>query len=249
MENVVLEMTDAKGKSVTNVQSGIMRSEDNLNYVLLEAHWEQLRSGIIYRKCCHDEFHTKRNIAIRFQPSKAVVYVPELATILMSNEVPALDCLNKNKETIFDGQIFQEVYIEAYKEGEKFFNENYNIDLKTMYGPGAKNIVADFKDKYYNSGMESGGGWEFESTSYSNRITNRSFKENGYYTAIVFKLKELIERYKSVFDDHGFFQKPNEKGIIKKVIEPKLLFKEGKEEKLQNYLLSISAETKDNPKK
>jgi len=130
---------------------------------------------------------------------KVKVYTPELALIFVSKELPARN-IDTGIATTINGWDYLKTYIEAYKEGEQYFENEFKVSPNTLYGANAGQYVSDIHSNFFHvkhTGVIE--GWSYVKRNYLITITYQAVKEYGYYSGIVSKVEELIEKYHQLF--------------------------------------------------
>jgi len=130
---------------------------------------------------------------------KVKVYTPELALIFVSKELPARN-IDTGIATTINGWDYLKTYIEAYKEGEQYFENEFKVSPNTLYGANAGQYVSDIHSNFFHvkhTGVIE--GWSYVKRNYLITITHQAVKEYGYYSGIVSKVEELIEKYHQLF--------------------------------------------------
>jgi hypothetical protein len=127
------------------------------------------------------------------------VYTPELAVIFTSKELPARN-MNTRKETTINGWEYLKTYIEAYKEGEQYFETEFKVSPNTLYGANAEQYVRDIHLNFFHvqhTGINE--GWGYVKKKYPIILTHEAVKEFGYYSGIVNKVEEQVKKYPRLF--------------------------------------------------
>ncbi len=127
------------------------------------------------------------------------VYTPELAVILILRELPVLN-LEIQKEEFVNGWDYLKTFSEAYKEGEKYFETEFNVSPNTLYGANAEKFVRDIHLNFFHvkhTGINE--GWGYVKKQYPIILTHKAVKEFGYYSGIVNKVEEQVKKYPRLF--------------------------------------------------
>lgn len=127
------------------------------------------------------------------------IYTPELAVILTSKELPARN-MDTQKETTVNGWEYLKTYIEAYKEGEQYFETEVKVSPNTIYGANAEQYVRDIHLNFFHvqhNGVDE--GWGYVKKRYPTILTHKAVKEYGYYSGIVNKVEEQVKKYPRPF--------------------------------------------------
>ncbi|OYQ37529.1 hypothetical protein CHU92_08040 [Flavobacterium cyanobacteriorum] len=127
------------------------------------------------------------------------IYTPELAVIFTSKELPARN-MDTQTETIVNGWEYLKTYIEAYKEGEQYFETEFKVSPNTLYGANAEQYVRDIHLNFFHvqhTGINE--GWGYVKKQYPIILTHKAVKEFGYYSGIVNKVEEQVKKYPRLF--------------------------------------------------
>jgi len=127
------------------------------------------------------------------------IYTPQLAVILTSNELSARN-METQTETTVNGRNYLNTYIEAYKEGEQYFEKEFKVSVNTLYGENAEQYVKDIHLNYFHinhSGTIE--GWGYVKKEYPIILTHKAVKEFGFYSGIVNKVEEQVKKYPKQF--------------------------------------------------
>lgn len=129
------------------------------------------------------------------------VYTPEIA-LIFSRTTFEVENMETQKKTLINTFDFFKTYIEAYKEGEQYFENEFKLSVNGMYGENAKLYVKDIHDNYFHVQHESlQEGWIYIKKSYPFILTHESIKKFGYYSGIVSKVEEQVKKYYRVFEN------------------------------------------------
>lgn len=142
------------------------------------------------------------------------IYTPELVVIFTSKELPALN-MEIQKETTINGFDYLNTYIEAYSEGEQYFESEFKISQDTLYGVNAEQYVKDIHVNFFHvqhTGMNE--GWGYVKKQYPLILTHEVIKEFGYYSGVVNKVEEQIKKHPRLFAsfdkcEHNLLPKKN----------------------------------------
>ncbi len=127
------------------------------------------------------------------------IYTPELMVILLSKELPALN-METQIETTINGWEYLNTYIEAYKEGEQYFETEFKVSTNTLYGANAEQYVRDIHLNYFHiQHTRANEGWGYVKKSYPSILTHTAVREFGYYSGIVNKVEEQVKKYPQLF--------------------------------------------------
>lgn len=127
------------------------------------------------------------------------IYTPEIAVIFTSKELPARN-MDTKKETTVNGWEYLKTYIEAYKEGEQYFETEFKVSPNTLYGANAEQYVRDIHLNFFHikhTGINE--GWSYVKKQYPIILTHKAVKEFGYYSGIVNKVEEQVKKYPRLF--------------------------------------------------
>lgn len=127
------------------------------------------------------------------------VYTPELAVVFISKELPARN-MDTKKETTINGFEYLKTYIEAYKEGEQYFENEFKVSPNTLYGANAEQYVRDIHLNFFHvKHIRTNEGWVFVKNQYPFILTHKAVKEFGYFSGIVNKVEEQVKKYPRLF--------------------------------------------------
>lgn len=108
--------------------------------------------------------------------------------------------MDTQKETNINGYEYLETYIEAYKEGEQYFESEFKVSPNTLYGPNAEQYVRDIHLNFFHvqhTGINE--GWSYVKKKYPIILTHKAVKEFGYFSGIVNKVEEQVKKYPRLF--------------------------------------------------
>jgi len=121
------------------------------------------------------------------------IYNPGLAVIFASNEFPARN-IDTQTETKINTYDYLNTYIEAYKQGEKYFETKFNVP------PLLAQHVVDIHNNFFHvKHTKTIEGWGSVKYQYPIILTHRVIKELGYYSGIVNKVEELVKQHSVLF--------------------------------------------------
>jgi len=127
------------------------------------------------------------------------IYTPELAVILTSKELPARN-MDTQKETTINGWEYLKTFIEAYKEGEQYFETEFKVSPNTLYGANAEQYARDiYLNLFHIKHNGISEGWVYVKKQYPIILTHKAIKEFGYYSGIVNKVEEQVKKYPHLF--------------------------------------------------
>ena len=147
----------------------------------------------------------KREIAVngyflvKSGPHTAKIYTTELALILTS---PALvgEHRDLKSPTALNSQEYLKTYIEAFTEGERYFEANFKASPEVLYGANHKQYIQDLHNNYFHIQHRPGNeGWSYVKHRYPCPLTHEGVKTFGYYSGLVSKVDELVERHPQLF--------------------------------------------------
>jgi len=127
------------------------------------------------------------------------IYTAELAFIFASKELPARN-MDTKTETNINGWDYLKTYIEAYKEGEQYFENEIKVSPNTLYGVNAEQYVRDIHFNFFHANHDGGDeGWNYVKRSIPLLLTHQSIKKHGYYSGIVSKVEEQVKKHPRLF--------------------------------------------------
>lgn len=127
------------------------------------------------------------------------IYTTELAVLLISQELPARN-METQTETTIDGWEYLQTYIEAYKEGEQYFESEFRVSPSTLYGANAEQYVRDIHFNFFHVNLKEGNkGWGYVKKEYPITLTHETIKKFGYYSGIVSKIEEQVKKHRKLF--------------------------------------------------
>jgi hypothetical protein len=127
------------------------------------------------------------------------IYTPQLVVIFLSKELPALN-METQIETTINGWEYLNTYIEAYKEGEQYFETEWKVSTNTFYGANAEQYVRDIHLNFFHiQHTGTNEGWGYVKNSYPFILTHKAVREFGYYSGMVNKVEEQIKKYPQLF--------------------------------------------------
>lgn len=136
------------------------------------------------------------------------VYNPILALIFTTKEFPVQTRTKPPIDTVIDGSEFHNSFIEGYKKGIEYFNENFKISPSILYGENLIQYVGSIQNLYENSLTVAGYGNIKTSIPYF--FSNKISYNYGYYSGIISEIEELKKIHPTIFT------KGYEIGILKK---------------------------------
>jgi hypothetical protein len=130
---------------------------------------------------------------------KAKVYTPQLCLIFSSRDLPVREHYTKI-ETKINGYDYLQTYIGGYKEGEQYFDDEFRISPNTLYGENAEDYVKDIHYNFFHAPFGALiSGWGFVKKHISITISHKEVKGLGYYSGIVSKVEEQVNKYPRLF--------------------------------------------------
>ena len=136
---------------------------------------------------------------VKTETDTVKIYTPELAVIFTSKELPSRN-MDTQTETNINGWEYLKTYIEAYKEGEQYFETEFKVSPNTLYGVNAEQYVRDIHLNFFHvkhTGINE--GWGYVKKQYPIILTHKAVKEFGYYSGIVNKVEEQVKKYPRLF--------------------------------------------------
>ena len=136
---------------------------------------------------------------VKTETDTVKIYTPELAVIFTSKELPARN-MDTQTETTINGWDYLNTYIEAYKEGEQYFETEFKVSPTTLYGANAEQYVRDIHLNFFHvQHTGANEGWGYVKKQYPLILTHKAVKEFGYYSGIVNKVEEQVKKYPRLF--------------------------------------------------
>lgn len=145
------------------------------------------------------EIENKGCFIVKVTTDTVKIYTPELAVIFTSKELPARN-MDTQIETTINGWDYLKTYIEAFKEGEQYFENEFKISPNTLYGANAEQYVRDIHLNFFHvqhTGINE--GWGYVKKQYPFILTHKAVKEFGYYSGIVNKVEEQVKKHPLLF--------------------------------------------------
>jgi hypothetical protein len=138
-------------------------------------------------------------VKVKTETDTVKIYTPELAVIFTSNTLSARN-MDTQTETIINGSDYLKTYIEAYKEGEQYFETEFKVSTNTLYGANAEQYVRDIHLNFFHvQHTGTNEGWSYVKKQYPMILTHKAVKEFGYYSGIVNKVEEQVKKYPRLF--------------------------------------------------
>jgi hypothetical protein len=136
---------------------------------------------------------------VKTETDNVKIYTPELTVILTSKELQARN-MDTQIETTINGWDYLNTYIEAYKEGEQYFDAEFKVSPNILYGENAEYYVKDIQSNFFHfQHIGTNEGWGYVKNQYPYVLTHKAVKEFGYYSGIVNKVEEQISKFPKLF--------------------------------------------------
>jgi len=136
---------------------------------------------------------------VKTETETVKIYTPELVVIFTSKELTARN-IDTKKETTVNGWEYLNTYIQAYKEGEQYFEKEFKGSVNTLYGENAEQYVKDIHLNYFhNNHSGTIEGWGYVKKQYPIILTHKVIKEFGFYSGIVNKVEEQVKKHPQLF--------------------------------------------------
>jgi hypothetical protein len=136
------------------------------------------------------------------------IYTPELALILISNDLTVEEISRNKKSThkTINGCEFQDTYFEEYNKGISYFDKYFSISSNTLYGENGETYVRDLHNNYFHNKNRDcfGMGWSYFKKYSPITLTNKIIRKFGFYSGIVNKVDELIDKYPKLFQNFEY---------------------------------------------
>lgn len=161
----------------------------------LTTYFEKLEQTKHPYKSFQREIENNGCFKVKTETDTVKIYTPELAVILTSKELPTIN-IDTQKGTTVNGWEYLKTYIEAYKEGEQYFETEVKASPNTIYGANAEQYVRDIHLNFFHvqhNGVDE--GWGYVKKRYPTILTHKAVKEYGYYSGIVNKVEEQVKKY------------------------------------------------------
>lgn len=138
---------------------------------------------------------------LTFNDKKLKIYTPEISYVLHCSTLEVKNTSTQNIELI-DTKPFLNEYYNGYLEGEKYFDENYKVSTETIFSERVELYVNDITYQYEKAEIPNKPlyrGWKYV-IDYNNTIlSKKELYELGYYSGIVDKVEELVNKYPNIF--------------------------------------------------
>ncbi len=145
------------------------------------------------------EQHGFISISVEGEERNFKIFTASLAVILISKNLQVLN-MDTQTETRINSWNYLNTYIEAYKEGEQYFEAEFKVSPNTIYGANAEQYVRDIHQNFFHvqhTGINE--GWGYVKKQYPLILTHKVVKEFGYYSGIVNKVEEQVKKYPQLF--------------------------------------------------
>lgn len=133
------------------------------------------------------------------------VYTPQLALIFYSTELPAKN-RDTQKETTIKGTEYLKTYIEAYKEGVKYFENEFKVSPNIIFDKEnaeryVNTIKSNFFDNWHKRNIDKSPikGWVSIKGKYFLILSHAVVEKMGFYSGIVNRVEQLISDYTQQF--------------------------------------------------
>jgi hypothetical protein len=139
------------------------------------------------------------SIVINTKTDTAKIYTPELAVFFTSKELPARN-MDTKTETTINGWEYLQTFIDAYKEGEQYFESQFKVSPSTLYGANSEEYVRDIHLNFFHVQHTAiHEGWGYVKSQYPFILTYKAIREFGYYSGIVNKVEEQVKKHPKLF--------------------------------------------------
>lgn len=145
------------------------------------------------------EQHGFISIKVDSELQNIKIFTAPLAVILTS-KILRVQNMDDQTETTINGWNYLNTYIEAYKEGERYFEAEFKVSPNTIYGANAEQYVRDIHQNFFHvqhTGINE--GWGYVKKQYPVILTHKAMKEFGYYSGIVNKVEEQAKKHPQLF--------------------------------------------------
>lgn len=165
----------------------------------LTTFFEEQEQALQPYKAFQRQIENKGSFIINSENDTVKIYTPELAVIFTSKELSARN-MDTQTETTVNGWAYLKTYIEAYKEGEQYFETEFKVSPNTLYGVNAEQYVRDIHLNFFHQKHNgTNEGWVYVKYQYPIILTHKSIKEFGYYSGIVNKVEQQMKKYPKLF--------------------------------------------------
>ncbi|TPD67322.1 hypothetical protein [Flavobacterium microcysteis] len=129
------------------------------------------------------------------------IYSPGISYLFSTKNIKAKN-LEIKEDFLLDSKPYFETFINAFKEGEKYFQDKFEVSKEILYGNNSKTFVADIHQNYYHiTHSNSFIGWAGVIHSNPTLISHKIIKKYGYYSGILSRADVFISEYPNVFSD------------------------------------------------
>lgn len=195
------EPFETKVIEVKDLNEGLTKFNEakDVNYGLFTFESGQAQNDPLY-KSFKDNIELKGSIYVNWEKDKIKIYRPELAVILITEQLKVCN-MGTQTETQINGRDYFKTYYQAYKEGQSYFDKEFKVTPDTLYA-NAEQYVRDIHLNLFHSKIDATNkGWDFVRRSYSFILSHNKVKKFGYYSGIVSKVEELIAKYPKAFEN------------------------------------------------
>jgi len=166
----------------------------------------ELSNHFLKNEVSHEYEAHKRNIQeqrylpVRYKNRKCKIYSASLSYLFSSNEVKARN-FKTQKNFELDIKPYFDTFINAFEKGEKHFTNDYEVSKDILYGTNSEAIVSDIHFAYYHTiHKDKFNGW-VGVTGNPTLITHTIIEDYGFYSGVLSKADEFINKYPNVFKD------------------------------------------------
>jgi len=127
------------------------------------------------------------------------IYRPELSILFISESFLAFNLETQTEEPlrIYDYLLS---YIDGYKEGEEYFENEFKVSPNTLYGANAEQYVRDIHLNYFHAQIKGfNEGWGYVKKTCPTILTHKTIREFGYYSGLVNKVWEQVNKHPRLF--------------------------------------------------
>ena len=197
IENVIQRIEGHSNYNGLNLSRKDKAVEKEVKYVLANDFFDNLKGKHRY-KSFTNEIERNGFKPFKYKGDKLKVYTPELTYLLSVDNYEASNSEDKSM-SIVDNFALLDAFHEGYLNGERFYTEDYKVPAKTLYSDNIESYLSVLREKYLHTGYKGMMGWNYVKTSDLITITKRQIKELGYYSGIVSKVDEMIEKHPQIF--------------------------------------------------
>ena len=214
IKRVKNEEIDVNNDGLSDPQQPMGKSNDT-RFLLTSFYEEQAQKTYEYEKLKR-LIENDGSFVVKIETETVKIYTPDLALILLSEKLASRN-LDTQEVIDINGSDYLDTYIEAYRDGVKYFDTEYAISPNILYGANAEQYVRDIHHNFFHIGRNgTNEGWQFVKKKAPIILTHRSIREFGYHAGIVNKVEELIKKHPRLFQtfdkcEHEFIEpKPKE---------------------------------------